>query len=391
MAKRRGNNEGTTYRLEDGSWRSQITLEGRRLSKSAKTRRECEEWRKKKIRQIDKGLTYISTKMTLSEYMTSWLSSVKASYRQTTWTHYNHVSLRYILPKIGKIKISDLRTNHIQNLYDSLLHQGVGVYTILKIHAVLHRALSQASRTGMIGQNPATNTIRPKPPVKEKEILDESQVNQILVGSKGTRLGPIIHLALVTGLRQMELLGLKWSDLDTMEKTLRVERQLERPNSQGSMFAPPKSKAGIRTLSIGSTTNQVLLEHYEGQESERSVAGERWQDHELIFTTSKGTPINPRNLLRDFKRLLAELDLPEITFHELRHTCASILLKRGIPLIDVSRLLGHSRPSITLNIYGHLIPSLQAETAEKIDVILAPVELHQIAPKLHRKQITNRA
>jgi integrase len=189
----------------------------------------------------------------------------------------------------------------------------------------------------------------------------------------------------------MELLGLKWSDLDTMEKTLRVERQLERPNSQGSMFAPPKSKAGIRTLSIGSTTNQVLLEHYEGQESERSVAGERWQDHELIFTTSKGTPINPRNLLRDFKRLLAELDLPEITFHELRHTCASILLKRGIPLIDVSRLLGHSRPSITLNIYGHLIPSLQAETAEKIDVILAPVELHQIAPKLHRKQITNRA
>ncbi len=376
MTKKRGNNEGSISRRPSGAWRAQVTLNGRRLSFTADSRRECQDWLKKTIHQIDDGLTFANTKITVEEFLSEWLSSSKTSMRPRTWAHYQQVTRTYIAANLGKIKVRDLRPDHIQKFYNGMLEKGVGVYTVLKIHTVLHSALSHAVKTGLMGRNPASLTILPQEPHEEMQILDESQVCQMLVAAHGSRLETLLHLAVVTGMRQMELLGLKWTDLDQVNQTIRVERQLARPDKDGVKFASPKTKFGKRTLALGTTTTTVLRAHYENQVRERKAVGGIWNEHGLIFPNSLGGPIHPHNLLRDFKKVLRLAGLPIIRFHDLRHTAASLMLNHGVPVTVVSRRLGHSKPSVTLDIYGHLIPSMQVEAAEKMDELVLPVMLN---------------
>ncbi len=385
MAKKRGHGEGSIYQRSNGRWRAQVMLDGERLNFSADTRRECVEWLKDTLTRIDEGLTYENTPLTLREFMQDWLTSSKASWRRTTWRQYRYVTRKFIDPALGHVKLSELRPRGIQELYDRSLKDGVGIQSVSKIHTVLHSALSHAVKTGILGQNPASATIPPVPPTREMDILDEIQVNQLLIAAKGHRLEALFHLAVTTGMRQMELLGLKWSDLDWDRQSIVVQRQLARRSHDGRKFVAPKTKAGRRMIALGSLTIEALKDHYDRQLAERCVAGDEWKEHGLIFPTSVGTPISPRNLLRDFRKLLRRAALPRIRFHDLRHTSASLMLNHGVPLIVVSKRLGHARPSITLDIYGHLIPSMGAEAAEKIDTLVAPVELQQIAPDRTRK------
>jgi integrase len=375
MAKKRGNNEGSISRRKNGSWRGQVVLQGRRLSFSADTRREAQEWLKKTISQIDGGMTFASTKISVEEYLIGWLTSTKASKRLTTWNHYNQLTHSYIIPNLGQIKIKDLRTDYIQGMYNLLLDQNVGVYTILKIHTLLHSALAQAFRLSIIPRNPAGFVQPPKAPATEMAVLNESQVSHLLVAAKGHRTEALYHLAVISGMRQMELLGLKWTDLDWIRQTIKVERQLVRPNGHEVQFSSPKTRLGKRSVSLGRKTIEILRSHYERQQLERLAAGKKWSELDLIFTNSLGGPIDPRNLLREFKQLLHDAGLPDIRFHDLRHTAASLMLNNGIPPIVVSRRLGHARASITLDVYGHLIPTMQTEAAEMIDDLVIPIVL----------------
>ncbi len=230
MARKRGNNEGTVYRLPSGRWNAQISLEGHRLSKSFDTQREGTEWLRKARNQIETGMTYASSTVTLGEFLDSWLTSTKASKRQSTWKHYDQLTRKYIRPHLGQVKIKDLRPEHIQAFYNNLLATNVGVPTIDKIHTLLHSALGQAVKVGLANRNTTDAAIPPKVPAKEMKILDESQVRQMLITARSSRLETLLHLALATGMRQMELLGLKWDDLDWNKQTIKVERQLVRSN-----------------------------------------------------------------------------------------------------------------------------------------------------------------
>jgi len=385
MARKiRGKNEGSIHQRENGTWRAQICLEGQRLSFTARTRRECQDWIKKTIGQIDQGMTFDSTTVGMAEFLDHWLVSIKTSIRQTTWSHYHQLTRNYVLPQLGQIKLKDLNPNLIQRFYNQMLANEVGTYTVIKIHTMLHGALEQAVKSGLANRNVIKATIPPSEPIKEMKILDESQVSLLLVTARGSRMEALIHLAVSTGMRQMEILGLKWSDLDWIKRTLKVERQLVRGN--GVQFAQPKTRSGRRTVTLGGQTIEVLRRHYESQNEERKKAGEAWNEHGLIFTSSVGTPIHFRNLTRDFKNLLKAAGLPGIRFHDLRHTAASLMLNHGIPVIVVSRRLGHAQPSITLNTYGHLIPGMQEEAAQLIDELITPIpiqQLHPTAPDLH--------
>jgi integrase len=375
MAKKRGNGEGSIHKRANGNWEVQVSLEGRRLGRTFGTQRECQEWLKKTRGQIDDGMTFSSTKLRLGEYLSSWLSSSKTSLRQSTWIHYDQLNRQYITPGIGYIRLKDLKTEHVQGFYNRLLEEGVGIHTVLYTHAVLHRALEQAVKASMLTRNPASYTQLPKKPVTEMEILTESQVSQFLIAAKGHRLDALFHLALITGARQMELLGLKWSDLDWVKQTLKIERQLLRPDGDGVKFSAPKTRYGRRLVALGSKTIEVLRKHYDFQRRERLAAGEHWNEYGLIFTSRVGTPIHYYNLLDNFHDLLKCAGLPIIHFHSLRHTCASLLLNQGVPVIEVSRRLGHSRASITLDVYGHLIPGMQSEVADLIDELVMPVAI----------------
>jgi integrase len=251
MAKKRGNNEGSIFRKENGSWRTQVSLDGRRLSFTADTKKECQAWIRKTLGQIDDGMTFSSTQITLEEYLSGWIASKKSSIRQTTWSQYKLVIDKYIVPQIGHFKIRGIRPDHIQIFYDRLLAEGTGAHMVQKINTVLHAALERAVRLGLRANNPASLANPPKIPTREMQIFDEDQVSQMLVAAHESYLDPVVHLAVTSGMRQMELLGLKWLDLDWVSQSIKVERQLVRPIGEDVQFTQPKTKFGRRTVVLG--------------------------------------------------------------------------------------------------------------------------------------------
>jgi integrase len=235
----------------------------------------------------------------------------------------------------------------------------------------------------MLGRNPTDAVTPPRYEHEEMRFYDEAQVNQFLFAAKGNRNEALYYLAVTTGLRQSELLGLKWSDLDWVKKTLSVQRQLRREFKQGDYFTTPKTKAGKRTIVLGEKTIEILHEHWDLQNQERRFAGGRWKENDLIFTSSIGTPMDQHNLYHTFREFIHSVGLPEIRFHDLRHTAASLMLNHGIAPIIVSKRLGHSKVSITLDIYGHLMSEMQSEAADLMDELITsvPIELYRVAPE----------
>jgi integrase len=378
MAKNRGHNEGSIFKRGNNTWRAQITIQGQRLSFNGKTKKECQEWVKVTLAQVDNGLNFKGANLTLKEFMTDWLVNVESSLRPNTYKQYRQITNQHILPYLGNFKLKDLNPQHIQHRYNLMVKQGKGLRTVQITHAVIHRALGQAVKFGLIPRNPDDATTPPKPKQKEMRFYDRDQVHRLLISTKlsGDRLYPLYHFALSTGMRQSEIFGLKWTDLDFGQGSLHVHRQLTRIKGGGFEFTAPKTKAGIRKIALGPSTLQILKDHNKYQQMEIYKIGDRWQDHGLIFTTQIGTPLDKYNLLKSFKKLIKKIGLPEIRFHDLRHTAASLMLNQGIPTIVVSKRLGHSKPSITLDIYGHLIPSKQHEAALIMDELLSPIEVN---------------
>ncbi len=381
MKRRRGNGEGSIYHKPNGSWRGLVSLQGKRLTRTFKTRGEAQLWIRQTLAKIDNGMTYLSTKRTLAEHLDTWLEIEELELRPSSMIHYEQIVRMYLKPGLGEIALRNLQFEQIQGFYSHLIKQNVGVPTIRKIHHVLHCSLNFAVETGKIGQNPASFAHPPQKITHEMKILDESQSSQFLIAIINHRWEALFRLGLVTGMRQMEILGSKWYDLDWLRKTIKVERQLVRSDGTGVKFLPPKTENGKRVIDLDDITIQILRKHYEKQQAQRLEAGEEWEEFGLIFTSSNGTPIHIRNLLREFHKLLENSGLPRIRFHDLRHTAASLMLNHGVSVIVVSKRLGHARPAITENIYAHALPSMQAEAAKLISDLITQVQLYPSVPE----------
>ncbi len=377
MAKKRGNNEGSIYKRNNGTWRAMVTVQGRRLTYTAKTKGEGQNWVRGMLDEIDNGLTYDNTQVSVEMFMEDWLISIEPSLRYNTFKQYSQVTRQHILPVLGNFQLRDLKPEHIQQLYNQMVKNEYGLRTVQVVHSVIHRALVHAVKLGSIPRNPDDATTPPKPKTVEMQFLDENQVQQLLITAKARndRLFALYHLAIATGMRQGELLGLKWSDLEWEQGLLQVQRQLTIKKGGGFEFTAPKTKSGIRRIDLGENTLRILREHRQQQLVQMQMAGETWQENDLIFPSEIGTTSDRDNIRKDFKRLLKEAGLPAIRFHDLRHTGASLLLNNGIPVIIVSRRLGHARPSITLDVYGHLMPGKQKEVAMLMDQLLTPIQI----------------
>lgn len=378
MARKRGNNEGTIYKRRNGAWCAQVSLNGKRLTRTFKTQKECQVWVRETIGRVDSGLTYEKAHLTLIDFMERYLASSKSSLRPKTWYQYNQIARDHILPELGKRKLVDLHPDIVQTLYDKLLMAGIGVRTVRLSHSVLRRCLNQAVKLGIIQSNPTAATSPPKAKHKEMKFLDEAQAQQLIVAAivAGDRYTALYQLALTTGMRQGELLGLQWKDINWDRKTIHIRRQLTRIPGGHLSFAQLKTRSSIRTTSLGDSTTSALKQHRKKQLLESEKAGTRWQDHDLIFPTSTGSPTNPSNLYyRSFKLLLKDAELPSIRFHDLRHTAASLMLNHGVPILIVSKRLGHAQPSITLDVYGHIMPNMQEEAASIMDEIVTPIAI----------------
>ncbi len=373
-------------------WRAMVTVNGRRLSKLGSTKKECQEWLDDTLSKIESGLTYEAAQITLTAFMEDWLTNKKSGWKPNTWYQYNMTAHKHILPYIGDHLVKDLKPDLIQKLYNKKEKEGTGIRTIQYMHQVLHGALDQAVSLGILIRNPTDVCFKPKDTNDEEmQVYSESQVNQLLMAVAGTRYEALYQLALSTGMRQSELLGLKWSDLDWKNKTIKVQRQLERAITDAKNYIPPANKSkkkhddqfgqvktmsSKRTLYLGDATIESLRRHMALQNEERKHPQRaKWIDNDLIFPSVTGSPMNQSNLYHRFKELIAKLGLPDIRFHDLRHTAASLMLNHGVPPIVVSKRLGHKNVSVTLDTYGHFIPEMSKNIGQIADDLITPVRV----------------
>lgn len=360
---------------------AQVTIQGRRISKYFRTQREGLDWLQEMRSQIQNGLTMAGAQMSLSDYLDQWLGTIRESVRPKTLLQYTQIVRGHIFPMLGKIKLKDLRPDQIQALYNSKRKAGVSARTVILIHAVLHKALKHALKMGIIGRNPADAVTRPRIQRKEMRTLTDAQDRSFLSVAEHNRFNVLYWLAVTTGLRQGELLGLKWSDLDWNNHRLRIVRQLQRLPG-GLEFTEPKSAAGRRVIALGASTLEKLRKQQDIQSEARQRAGGSWKENDLIFPTPLGTPTDPSNLYHGFKELLKKAGLPDIRFHDLRHTAATLMLRQGVHPKVVQERLGHSDITLTLNTYSHVLPAMQDEAAEKLDTLLTPIDVSEEIKRL---------
>lgn len=370
MASRRGKGEGSISQTASGTWRAQICLQGKRYSKTFESAASARRWLRKLKSDSELGY-YEYEDILLSEYLDQWFPLYQPTLRPRTAQDYQRYLNRYIHPHLGKIKLGHLSPLKIDQYYRDLMEiEGKSSITIRHIHRVLHRALAFAVEKRVMPMNPAQGATLPESPRKEMSFLSPDEARRFLEVAKGSPYELIFYLAIKTGMRQAELFGLQWKDVNWLRSTLHVRRQVHyRPGGE-ILFSEPKTKAGIRTIPLSNATLNKIRAHKTIVDRLPELTSQVWQDHDLIMPTQAGTPHYQGNIRKIFKTLLTQAGLKIIRFHDLRHTAASIMLNAGLPIIQVSRMLGHASVSITLDTYGHFIPSMHHDAADQLDAIL---------------------
>lgn len=320
------------------------------------------------------GIVYDDENITVGEYLDRWLEDVvRGTVRESTFSRDEYLVRNHIKPALERRKLRKLSALDLQRLYRNRVDSGLSGSTVQKIHHVMHKALAQAVRWDLIPRNPADSVTPPTPTLKEMRPLSVPEARRLLEAARGDRLEAFYVLALHIGMRRGELLGLKWADVDLDTSTIRVRRTLTRTeNGKRVALGEPKTKKSRRTVRLTPVATDALGRHRARQAEEKLKAGELYADQDLVFADEGGGLINPSNLRqRSFASLLRRAfgedgDATRITFHDLRHTCASLLFQRNVHPKFVQELLGHASVAITLDTYSHMLPGMGGEAADAI-------------------------
>jgi integrase len=372
MAKKRGNGEGSISRRKNGGWMAQFTVytaEGRkRKTLYGKTRQEVATKLARALSDREGGLIFDAGNQRVGEYMDRWLNdSLRDTVRQSTLVRYEQLVRLHIIPALGRIALKSLSAAHVQGFYRDRLDSGLSPATVQKIHAVLHKALDQAASWSLVPRNPTESVKAPRPAPEEIRPLNREQAKALLETARRERFEALYVLAVTTGLRQGELLGLKWEDVDLENSLIRVRRTLIRHRGR-LLLGEPKTKRSRRTVRLTEAAVQALKEHLARQIEQMERLGDLYEDQGLIFATQRGTLVNPTNLRkRSFAPLLEKAGLLPIRFHDLRHTCATLLLSRNVNPKIVSEMLGHATIAITLDTYSHVLPTMQDSATRALE------------------------
>jgi integrase len=352
--RRRGRGEGSIYRRKDGRWVGQYEVNGKRRYVYGRTRKEIAQKLNRAIVERDAGLFYDCENLTLAEYLDRWLDSIRGTLAPRTVRRHEELTRIHIKPAIGKVKLSKLSPLQVQSLYRRKLDDGLSAATVVKIHSTLSKSLKQAVRWRLIPLNICASVSPPRITRTEIEPLDARQMKALLKAAEGTDLYALWVLLATTGLRIGEALALQWDDLDFEARTLRVNRTVFR-----GQVSQPKTSSSRRTIKLSRLAVGALRHH------QRKGA--------FVFSTSSGRSINASNVRnRSWKTLLQKADLPQSTrLHDLRHSTATLMLTRGVPVKVVSEMLGHADVSITLSIYAHVLPDMQDGAADAVDDALS--------------------
>ena len=343
-------------------WEARYTgSDGRRHSVYAPTRREAQERLRAALSAKDHGIRPVGQRLTVGAYLDEWIeTSVRQRCRARTAESYAAAVRLYLIPALGAVPIAKLEPEHVRRMLADIAARGTLSATTLRyVRSVLRTALGQALREGKVLRNVATLVDAPAKAQREIHPLSREQVRTFLEGVGGDRLEALYVTALGTGLRQGELLALRWSDIDLERGELTVRHTLGRFTRA---LEPTKTERSRRTLRLPRRVVEALVAHRERQRVV-PLSG-------LVFTSQAGAPLQSVNVTRDLQLHLRRLGLPHQRFHDLRHAFATLALEAGEDLGVVSRILGHSTLATTADIYAHLTPAMLDRAAERMDAIL---------------------
>jgi integrase len=381
MAKR-GNGEGSIYHRNDGRWVGEMTIEGRkRKFVYGKTRKEVQEKLQAALQEKQRGIVLEGTvRQTVGQFLIDWLeNSQKQNVRPRTYERYEEIVRLHIIPVLGRHRLQKLSAQHVQAFYTKKVNEGLSPSTVGVFHNVLHKALDTATRWGLVPRNVCDLVSPPHVEGFEIQPLSVEQAHQLLAVAHGHRLEALFSLALATGMRRGELLALKWQDISFSTGTLQIRRILTRVPSKmpgkGYVETEPKTPKSRRSVVIAPFALEALKQHRIHQLEAKLKAGALWQDHDYVFCTSIGTHLNPsKDVLDQLKTLLKQAGLPDIRFHDLRHSAATLLLTEGVHPKIVQELLGHSNISMTMDVYSHVLPSMQQDAISRLNSALSKYE-----------------
>jgi integrase len=339
------------------------------------TKEDAEKELTKHLREVDTGDFVDPAKVTVAEFFEQWLSVVaEQKVSGKTFERYKGIVKHHITPAFGQLPLQRLTALHIETQYARLSKAGrkdgreggLSAQTILHHHRLMSEALEKAVKWKLLTHNPVDGVEAPVPRPREIVPIDEAQAAWLVTVAEGTRLYIPIMLAICTGLRRGEILGLKWSDLDSARAVLQVRRALEETKA-GVAFKEPKSKSGRREVAVPAVALAALEQHRSRQKGFRGMLADGYQDHELICCVEDGAIWKPSAFTSAYRALLTRRKLTGPNFHALRHAHASHLLKAGVDAKVISKRLGHSRASFTMDVYAHLMPGQDEEAAKRID------------------------
>lgn len=377
---------GTIRKRSDGRWEARYTLgidpkTGKQIQKSVygKTQKEVRQKLTAITAEIDDGTYMEPCRMTLDEWLDIWLRDYLTGVKPSTAYLYQRQAKLYIRPALGSVRLDRLEPHTIQRFYNSLHEERDGkpplsAKSIKNIHGVLHKALKQAVLIGYLRTNPTEACILPRIIRKEMHPLEEDQVAVFLREVQGHPHEYLYKIALFTGLREGEVLGLGWEHIDFQAGTLTVKRQLRREQKKGGeyYFSPPKNNKS-RCLTLAPSVIQLFRLQKLEQNSMRMEAGDAWEEHGLIFTNQTGGYLSYRTVYDCFKRIVRNIGAPATRFHDLRHTFAVASIKSGDDIKTVQENLGHATAAFTLDVYGHVTKQMKQDSAERMEQFIKSV------------------
>jgi integrase len=372
---RRGNGEGSiTRHKKSGLYMARYTVQmptgSKRKTIYGKKREEVADKLARALAERAHGIVYDDENLTVGEYLDSWLKgSVRGCVRPSTFDRYEIAVRVHIKPALGRLKLKKLASAHVAGFYQDRLAAGFAPASVNKLHVTLHKALDQAVRWHMVPRNVAEAVKAPRPSPEEMRTLSAVETRELLEAARDDKLEALYVLAVHTGMRQGELLALKWQDVDLENAKLGVRRTITMSGGR-ILLGEPKTKKSRRTIRLTDAAVTALRKHLDCQVEEIERLGDLYQDQGLVFASKVGTPMNPTNLRRrSFAALLRRANLPKIRFHDLRHTCATLLLSRNIHPKYVQELLGHANIAITLDTYSHVVPGMENHAARAMEGI----------------------
>lgn len=360
--------EGSIRRRPDGTYEARyVGADGRRHSVYAKTLREAQQRLRASLAGAEQGIAPIGLRLTVGAFLDDWLAtSVRPRLRPATAASYESTVRLYIKPAIGGLPLAKLTPEDVSRMLAGLDGE-LSPTTRRYVYTVTRIALGRALKSGRVSRNVATLIDPPKASSRELVPPSLAEVGTFLASVRGDRLEPLYVTAIGLGLRQGELLGLRWPDVDLEGGSLTIRQQL---SQRTGTLAVPKTERSRRTLRLGSEVTAALREQRRRQLEDRIRAGSSWHDEGFVFATPIGTPLDGANVTHRFQTALERAGLRRWRFHDLRHASATLRLERGEDLATVSRILGHASITTTANVYGHLTDAMLDQDAERMDGIL---------------------